>query len=334
MKVLFCYRVPLIVQEHFRNRLPNNIELIFPPRIEESSLVNLAQDVDILIGYKFSEELILSAKKLKHIQVPWTGSESLDFNLLKKFPNITVSNSHSNALVIAEHAIALFLATAKLIVSSDRKMRKGDWSSRYNDENSYLLYQKNLGVIGFGAIGINVAKILKAAFNMKILAIKRFPEKINPKIEYDYLGGYEKEDLEHLLKQSDFILIALPLTEETRNLIGKDEFKLMKPNTIIVNISRGPIINEEALFNSLKKKKIAGAGLDVWYNYPKDRKNPVNVFQNFPFRDLDNVVLSPHRAFKVHERGDIVSAQDVIDNIILISERNKPKNQLNLELGY
>lgn len=322
------------MQEHFRNRLPNNIELIFPPRIEESSLVNLAQDVDILIGYKFSEELILSAKKLKHIQVPWTGSESLDFNLLKKFPNITVSNSHSNALVIAEHAIALFLATAKLIVSSDRKMRKGDWSSRYNDENSYLLYQKNLGVIGFGAIGINVAKILKAAFNMKILAIKRFPEKINPKIEYDYLGGYEKEDLEHLLKQSDFILIALPLTEETRNLIGKDEFKLMKPNTIIVNISRGPIINEEALFNSLKKKKIAGAGLDVWYNYPKDRKNPVNVFQNFPFRDLDNVVLSPHRAFKVHERGDIVSAQDVIDNIILISERNKPKNQLNLELGY
>ncbi len=322
------------MQEHFRNRLPNNIELIFPSKIEESSLVNLAQDVDILIGYKFSEELILSAKKLKHIQVPWTGSESLDFNLLKKFPNITVSNSHSNALVIAEHAIALLLAAAKLIVSSDRKMRKGDWSSRYNDENSYLLYQKTLGVIGFGAIGINVAKILKAAFNMKILAIKRFPEKIDPKIEYDYLGGYKKEDFEQILKQSDFILIALPLTEETRNLIGNDEFKLMKPNTIIVNISRGPIINEEALFNSLKKKKIAGAGLDVWYNYPKDRKNPVNVFQNFPFRDLDNVVLSPHRAFKVHERGDIVSAQDVIDNIILISERNKPKNQLNLELGY
>jgi lactate dehydrogenase-like 2-hydroxyacid dehydrogenase len=334
MKALFCYRIPSLVQDYFKKNLPPAIELICPQRIDENTLIDLSSDVDVLISYKISNEVLKAAKKLKHIQVPWTGSESLDFDVLKNYPHITVSNSHSNALVIAEHAVALLVAAAKRLIISDQKMRKGDWSARYDAINSHWLSEKSLGVIGYGAIGKIVARMMKSAFNMKILAIKRFPEKIDPDAVYDYLGGQDLKDREYVFKNSDFFLVTLPLTEETKDLIGEKEISSMKPNAIIVNISRGSVINEKALYEALRDKKIAAAGLDVWYNYPKDRKNPVNVFQNYPFRELDNVILSPHRAFRVHQRGDIVSADDVIDNLILLSKGKEPKNQLNMELGY
>ncbi len=346
MKVLLCYRIPSLVQDYYKKNLPPTIELIFPPKIDqkgeispyssidENILIELSSDVDVLIGYKISSNLLKAAKNLKHIQVPWTGSESLDFDLLKNYPNVTVSNSHSNALIIAEHAVALLVAAAKRLIYSDQKMREGDWSSRYDNINSQWLSEKSLGIIGFGAIGKIVARMMKSAFNMKILAIKRFPEKIDPDAVYDFLGGQDLKDKEFVLKNSDFFLVASPLTEETKDLIGEKEISLMKPNAIIVNISRGPVINERALYEALKDQKIAGAGVDVWYNYPKDRKNPIDVFQNFPFRELDNVILSPHRAFRVHQRGDLVSAGDVIDNLILVSKGKEPKNQLNKELGY
>ena len=113
------------------------------------------------------------AKKLRHIQVPWTGSELLDFDLLKEYSNITVSNSHSNSLAIAEHAVSLLLAAAKRIPYRDSFMRKGDWSPRYNDVNSYWITGKTLGIIGYGAIGKKIGNILKKGFNMKIFAIKQ-----------------------------------------------------------------------------------------------------------------------------------------------------------------
>jgi len=334
LKVLFCYRVQPIVQDYFQSKLPKDFELLFPSKIDEQTLISLITDVDVIIAYKVSEKELLAAKKLKHIQVPWTGTETLDFDLLKKFPNITVSNSHSNALVIAEHTVALLMASAKRIVRSDRMMRKGNWSSRYDEENSSYLYQKSLGILGYGAIGKKVAKMMKSAFEMKILAIKRSPERTDPDALYDYIGGQNKKDLEYVLKNSDYVLVSLPLTEETKDMIGEDELNLMKPTAILINIARGSIINEKALYESLKHKKIAVAGLDAWYNYPKDKKNPVNVFQNYPFRELDNVILSPHRAFKVHQRAEIVTAKDVINNLLLVSKGEKPKNQLNMDLGY
>lgn len=334
MKVLFCYRIQPIVKEYFQSQLPEDFELIFPQKNDEQTLIRLITDVDVIVAYKVSEKELLAAKNLKHIQVPWTGTETLDFDLLKKFPKITVSNSHSNALVIAEHTVALLLASAKRIVRSDRMMREGNWSSRYDEENSSYLYQKSLGILGYGAIGKIVAKMVKTAFDMKILAIRRFPEKTDPDGLYDYIGGQRKKDLEYVLKNSDYVLVSLPLTEETKDMIGENELNLMKPTAILINIARGSIINEKALYEFLKNKKIAVAGLDAWYNYPKDKKNPVNVFQNYPFRELDNVILSPHRAFKVHQRAEIVTAKDVIENLFLISKGEKPKNQLKMDLGY
>jgi lactate dehydrogenase-like 2-hydroxyacid dehydrogenase len=332
MKVLYGLRVSQELKDLYRKELPNEINLIFPEEINEETLLSLAPDVEVLVAYKLSSKFMEKAIKLKHIQVPWTGSETLDFELLRKYPHITVSNSHSNSLAIAEHAVSLLLSAAKRISYRDSRMRKGDWTPRYNDVNSYWISGKTLGIIGYGAIGQKVGKILKNGFNMKVFAIKRDPNRINEdKVQPDFLGG--PKDLFYVLSESDFILVSLPKTSETEGIIGRNEFQLMKELVIICNISRGSTINEQDLFEHLKENKHAIAALDVWYNYPQDRKNPINVFQNHPFEELDNVVLSPHSAFKVHER-EAAFAEDIITNISLVMKNEDPINQLNLELGY
>lgn len=331
MKVLFGLKVPPELQKIYREKLSGKNELIFPTEVSEEILLEYASISEVFVAYKLSKAFMEKATKLKHIQVPWTGSETLDFELLAHYPQVTVSNSHSNSLAIAEHAISLLLSAAKRITYRDSHMRKGDWNPRYNDENSYWITGKTLGVIGLGAIGRKVAKILRNGFNMRIYAIKREPNRIKDEKQYEFLGG--PEDLSKVLKESDFILISLPLTRETKGLIGKAEIQLIKETAVIVNISRGSIIDEQALYEHLKENKSVIAALDVWYNYPKDRKNPINVFQNYPFEELENVVMSPHSAFKVLEREKAFT-KDIIRNISLISEGKSPVNQLNLDLGY
>jgi D-3-phosphoglycerate dehydrogenase len=297
--------------------------------LKEETLLSYADQIEIAVGYKFTKEFLDKAVKLKHIQVPWTGAETLDFKLLRQYSHFTISNSHSNSLAIAEHAVTLLLSAAKKIVYRDRVMRNNDWSTRYNDVSSMWLTRRTLGVIGYGAIGKKVAQILREGFKMRILAIKRSPPDDCPK-EVAFLGTIES--LHHVLSNSDYILVALPLTSETRNLIGEKELSLLKPNAILANIGRGEVIDEEALFNHLEKNKIAGAGLDVWYNYPKDRKKP-KVKQNFPFETLPFLVLSPHSAFKVESR-EIPFAEDIVANLIAVSKGDTPTNLLNLEVGY
>ncbi|MHA2244132.1 MAG: 2-hydroxyacid dehydrogenase [Candidatus Hodarchaeales archaeon] len=331
MKVLFSLKVRGELRKCYQEFVPENIDLIFPTEITEEILLELASDAEVLIAYQISQALLERATKLKHIQVPWTGSERLDFGLLKQYPHISVSNSHSNSLAIAEHAVSLLLAASKRITYRDSLMRKGDWSTRYNDVNSYWLTGKTLGVIGYGAIGKKAARILKNGFDMQIFAIKRYPKDIESEDQCDFIGG--PDDLSYVLQKSDFILVSLPLTKETRSIIGKAELELMKDTAIIVNISRGAVIHEQAIYEHLKSNKKVVAALDVWYNYPKDRKDPKDIFQNYPFEELENVVMSPHSSFKISNREKSFT-EDIITNISLISEGKPPINQLNLDLGY
>ena len=329
MKILFCHRVTPVLKEHYRASLPEQIELVFPEDLSESTLVKYAADIDIAVGYKFTKEFLDQAGKLRHIQVPWTGVETLDFDLMKQYPHITISNSHSNSLAIAEHAVALFLSAAKKIVYRDSSMRKGDWSTRYNDVTSQWLTGRILGVIGYGAIGRKVARMMKRGFDMQIYAIKRnLPTDQNE--EVDFLG--DLDSLDYVLENSDYLLLALPLTPETKGLIGEKELALLKRNIVLVNIGRGDVIDEETLYEFMKKSDQAAVGLDVWYNYPKDRKKP-QINQHFPFEELFFLVMSPHSAFKVESR-EIPFAEDIIRNLVAIYNREVPENQVQLEEEY
>jgi len=337
MNVLFgtSFGSQKAILEKFNGENSHNINLISPDDYSEQTLLKYAPETDVLITDSISKEFLNQAPHLKYIQIPYTGANGLDFNLLKNYPSVTVTNSHSNSLTIAEHAVALLFTVAKQINYRDAHMRQGDWSTRYERVmNSFPLVGKTAGIIGYGAIGEKTAKMLKFGFDMKILGIKRHPEEIKDNI-CDFLGGIE--DMPKVLQESDFIIVALPLTNETRGIINKEQFDMMKKGAIIVNIARGPIIEEKALYDFLKSKK-GYAGIDVWYNYPssetditqgKDKK----TFQNYPFHELENIVMSPHSAFRVADIG-VKTGEDIITNLMLLSEGKQPINILHSDLGY
>jgi phosphoglycerate dehydrogenase-like enzyme len=313
-------------KKFFLDNLPKNVELIFTEHRDPETFMEHINDMDIFVGYSLSEELIAHAVQLKHIQVPWTGFNTLDDALLKNYKG-TISNSHSNSLAIAEHAFALLTSAAKLLTQRDAGMRKHDWSTRNNETNSFWITGKTLGIIGYGAIGKKVAKIAKFGFDMNVMAIKR--TKTKEEKDLDFLGNMN--DLDYILKNSDYILVAVPQTSETIDLISENEFNQMKNSAILVNIARGPIVNEKALYEALKNEKIGAAGIDVWYNYPKGGDSIIE--QNYPFEKLNNIVMTPHSAFKVRDRVEVFAA-DILENLKLVINENAPINQVNLELGY
>ena len=222
-------------------------------------------------------------KNVKLIQTLSAGVEKVPYDELNPAITIVCSNSGGNAYPTAEHAFALIMSAIKRIPYHDRIMRKGIWNRQIY---GYTLRGKTIGIIGYGKIGREIAKIAKL-FNMRVLAIKR--KRIIDELA-DFIGT--PEDLDFVLKESDIVVLSLPLTKETRGLITREKLKIMKKNAILVNISRGPVIVEKDLYEHLKENPEFIAALDVWWNYPKGEK----CFQNYPFHELDNVIMTPHIA--------------------------------------
>ena len=327
MKVVFQYQGLLTdsYKRAVRDSLPREVEVVFIDRRDDDLFLREMEDADILVGYKLTPELMERARRLRHIQIPWTGFDNLGVEYLR--PGITVSNSHANSLAIAEHAVSLLLAAAKLLVMRDMGMRKGDWTSRYEEVNSVWLTGKKLLVVGYGAIGRKVARILRDGFGMEVTAVRRHGG------DADGVASeiHDPSSLLEDVRVADFIVVAVPLTKETRGLINSGHFARMKRTAVLVNIARGPVVDERSLYEALRDREIHSAGIDVWYNYPRGDQR--TVFQNYPFEELDNIVMTPHSAFKVMER-ERVFIGDIVENINRIYRGEDPINQVNLELGY
>ncbi|MCK4240948.1 MAG: reverse transcriptase-like protein [Candidatus Atribacteria bacterium] len=307
-----------------------NIEFIIPEGEEKKSIKKYFQEAEVVIGGIFDQEDLDQAKKLKLIQIPFAGVDKLDFSLYKDRPDKYVCNIHANKSAVAEHAFALILALAKNVVSYDKDLRRGKWHGFSTKESTIQLQGRSLGIIGLGSIGWEIAKRAKS-FGMKIFALKRrVNEKDLEKKEIlEFLG--EEKDLEKVIQESDFIVIALPLTPETTGLIGEKELKIMK-GKYLINIARGAIIDEEALFKVLKEHYLAGAAIDTWYQYPNSEQKEI-LPSKYDFHKLDNVVMSPHTAGYT-DRALEENIKSVFDNIVRIYYEEEPENRINPELEY
>ena len=177
---------------------------------------------------------------------------------------------------VAEQALALALAVSRQLVQNDSHIRQGGWTRGFIDE----LYNKTLGVVGTGAIGQRMIE-LGSAIGMNVVAWT-----LHPSSERAAQYGVEFLSLEDLLRRSDVISLHTALSPETQKLIGREQLALMKPTSILVNTSRGGVVDEASLISALEQKSIAGAGLDVFEIEPL----PIG----HPLTKLDNVVLSPH----------------------------------------
>ena len=147
----------------------------------------------------------------------------------------------------------------------------------------------------------------------------------------DFLG--DSNDIDFVLKSSDFVFVALPRTKETEGLLSREKLSLMKPTSILINISRGDIIDEGALYEVLRDKKIKGAGLDVWYEYPKNPEKDIKYPSKYPFHQLENVVMTPHVAWKTPE-SEYFQIQQVVENIRRVAKGLPLINVVSIELGY
>jgi len=307
-----------------------NLKFIFPETGKRENIKKYLKEVEVAIGGTFSKGDLEQAKKLKLIQIPFTGVDKLDFSLHKNYLDIFICNVHTNKFAVAEHAFALILALAKNIVVNDRDLRLGRWHGLSTKEPTVQLHRKSLGIVGLGSIGWEIAKI-GHALGMKVFALKRkIKEKdLKKKNILVFLG--EKKDLEKVIKESDFIVVAVPLTKETKGLIGKKELKLMK-GKYLINISRGAVIDEEALFKSLKEGNITGAAIDTWYQYPSSKQRKV-LPSKYDFQKLNNVVMSPHTAGYT-DRALEENIKSVFDNIVKIYYGEVPENRINTALEY
>ena len=187
----------------------------------------------------------------------------------------------SNAEAVAEHAIAGMLLVARGIHAMDRDIRAIDWpTARKHADASIELLGRTLGVVGMGNVGTRVAEIASMGFRMKVLG--------TPTRSRALPAFVESADVDRIFRESDFIVLACPLTEETRHLVNAARLAHMKPGAAIVNVARGPVIEEAALVEALRSRRIRGAVLDVFDKQPLARDHP--------FLALDNVVLTPHAA--------------------------------------
>lgn len=226
--------------------------------------------------------LLDKAPMLKLVQCG-AGYDYVDLEAAEK-RGVFVSNAAGvNKFAVAEHTYALLLVLAKKIVYLNQSMRNGEWKHTRNI--ALELNGKTMGVIGLGNIGIEVAK-RALAFGMRVQTIRRqqfIPEDLN----------IELVDLETLLRESDFISLNVALNKETHHMIGKRELTLMKKSALLINTSRGAVIDEDALYQTLLDNGIAGAGIDVFSEEPLPPDEPI--------RRLDNVILTPHTAASTQE---------------------------------
>ncbi len=330
LKVVLTYNPGDEVVRWLKSKVSSNVEIFL---IEEIIFGDL-KDAKVLIGGKIPKEILNLAKNLKYVIVPWSGINIVNVDeILKYHPQIRIINSHGNALTVAEYALALLMAITKKIVESDRYLRRGDW--RFRKVPSFPVVGKTITILGFGAIARKFVELIQG-FRCKINVIKRDPTTFPNKYRniVNFIGG--RENLTDILPKTDYLMIMMPLTKATEGYIGRKEIELLKPTSIIVNIARGKIIDEKALYDALVQKKIAAAALDVWYIYPgkKSGKSEKNCApSSFPFWELDNVVMSPHRAYNCLERTEL-HWQDVVNSLNDIAQGKTPKNIVNLTIGY
>ena len=283
LNVLISFHLPKIYLERILS-VSTRIEISQNRGQEE--LLKLVENADVLLAGRFSRRMFLAARRLKWIQTNYVGVESFLYPEVVESDVIVTNAGGVNTVPVAEHAIGLIFCLSRKLHLFIRNQLEKKWKT----SNAELLPQMNevagktLGIVGIGRIGSEIAKKAKC-LGMKTVATRRNTS--GPKPDHvDILVS--SENLDQLLAESDFVVLQLPATAETKNLIGEKEFRSMKPTAYLINTGRGDVVQEDKLIKALKEGWIAGAALDTFADEP--------LPENSPLWDMQNVVITPHVA--------------------------------------
>lgn len=303
--------------------LPASIQVI--PCTTEASAIQEIHGSQVLCctGMFFPKNVFAAGSELRLLHSISVGMEPLLCPEVKESDVLLTNSRGANAKPVAEHAIALMMALTRNIHLSVRAQLNRSWE-RSSLRNGVEVEGLTLGIIGFGAIGKEISR--KAHhLGMKVIATRRAVSQANSEEIPDYVTLYSMVDLYHVLQESDVVMICLPLTNETSNLIGEAELKRMKRTSYIINVSRGQIINEDALIRALREGWVGGAGLDVFGSHPLPEESPL--------WELPQVIITPYiSASSPHtmKRAMTIFA----DNLLRLSSGMPLQNVVNKEIGY
>ena len=286
------------------------------PRTSREEVLSRVKDAEIIVvnKVKLDAEVLENAPRCQCICVTATGYNNIDIEKAKQKGIVVLNASNYGTGSVAQHVFALLLDITNRVNTQNTSVKKGDWGNQpdfcYGHESLERLEGKTIGIIGFGAIGQAVAKIADA-FGMKVKVVTRTAEKA-------IHLGYEVQSLEQVISNSDIITLHIPLTNDTKNLMNKTIFQKMKDNTILINTSRGDLINEEDLYEGLKSKKPAFAALDVLKTEPPASGSPLF--------ELENCIITPHVAWASKQAREKLMDMTV-ENILCFLE-GRPFNNL------
>lgn len=261
-----------------------------------------------------------TAQIVPALVIPWAGVPAVTAQFVKEIRAannaITVHNIHHNHRAVAEYSLALVLALMRRIVQGHGVMLKGTWVPAMRNQgipDTDSLFDRRVVILGHGNIGRSLARRLRG---FEVRSIRGTRISISERYVDDLdVEVFPSSHTAALMSECDVLFVCLPGVESTKDLLGERELAQLPPNAVIVNVGRGVAINQEALFAALKAKRIAGAALDVWYNYPTAQVQEL-AYADCPFHELDNVVLSPHVASKTAE----AEAQRVVELAKLLND--------------
>ncbi len=292
----------------------NEFEVFEVENFEIQSLKESLKSVDgiLLRTSKLDQDILQHCDNLKIISRHGVGYDNVDIDFLNKNKIALSITSTSNAASVSEHVMSFFIYLTKNLSLSDSLVKEGNFDKRSQLPDFFELYKKKVLIIGFGRIGKEVAKRC-LGFDMEVYVHDPFLDS-DSIIKYKCIPIEKNEGL----ALADFITIHLPLNENTTNFISEEDLNLMQKNTVLVNTSRGGIVNEDDLYQALEAKKIRGAGMDVYTSEPPE--------PNHPFFKLDNILLTPHNAaltLECRERMSLEASQNIVYFLKKMNELNK-----------
>lgn len=285
-KVVFLTGLKEALIEEVVSYSPPDYEVVVLDKSStEEQRINEVRDADFLLcyGQDPSDEVIKSLEKCRLVQLLAAGYDRMNLDLLAELEIPCANNGGANSWAVADQAVLLMLAIYKQLLASDNSTREGRWAEPITGQNTFEMADKKVGILGIGNIGRQVAKRVQG-FDAKVQYFDLYPldERTAEELNVTYVS------LDELFSTSDIISCHTPLTNDTKHIVNANTLSLMKPTAILINTSRGPVVDEEALISALQSGVIAAAGLDVFEKEPVSPDNPL--------LKMDNVVATPHMA--------------------------------------
>ena len=285
-KVVFLTGLPPEIVDIVTSHAPEGFETtILDGSAPEQDQIDAVRDADFLLVYRadLSDPVLRAAREVRLVQLMSAGYDSMNLELMRELEVPCANNGGANSWAVSDHAVLLMLTVYKQLLAANQATREGRWGEPISGLNTFEMADKLVGILGIGNIGTQVARRVQG-FDARVQYYDKYPLPDERERELDVTPV----SLEELFRTSDIVTCHTPLTKETHHVVSAERLAMMKPTAVVINTSRGPVVDEAALIEALRVGTIAGAGIDVFEQEPVDPDNPLLT--------MDNVVVTPHMA--------------------------------------